>query len=60
MTPYVAETKRTRGGVDLVTGQKTRPYRFGDFDILAVCLQPSTGMEIVYVYGRRLVATEAR
>jgi hypothetical protein len=40
---YVVETQRTRGGVDPGTGQSTRPYRFGEFDLLAVCLQPSTG-----------------
>lgn len=40
---HVVETQRTRGGVDRATGQRTRPYRFGEFDILAVCMQPSTG-----------------
>jgi hypothetical protein len=40
---YVVETQRTRGGVDPISGKSTRPYRFGEFDILAVCLQPSTG-----------------
>ncbi len=39
---YVVETQRTRGG-QTSGGEKTRPYRFGDFDILAVCMQPSTG-----------------
>lgn len=50
VTPYVAETKRTRGGVDSGTGQKTRPYRFGEVDILAVCLQPSTGNWKSFMY----------
>ncbi len=39
---YVVETQRTRGGKDLRTGENTRPYRFGEFDILAVSLHPST------------------
>ena len=38
---WQAETQRTRNG--LKDGEKTRPYRFGEFDILAVSLQPSTG-----------------
>ncbi len=40
---YVVETQRTRGGVDQKTGKSTRPYRFGEFDLLAVSLHPSTG-----------------
>jgi hypothetical protein len=39
---YVVETQRTRGGTDLKTGENTRPYKFDDFDILAVSLHPST------------------
>lgn len=39
---YVVEVQRTRGGIDLQTGENTRPYRFGEFDILAVSLHPST------------------
>ena len=35
----VVELQRTRTGVK--GGKKTRPYRFGEFDILAVCMQPS-------------------
>jgi hypothetical protein len=38
---YVVETQRTRGGTDKA-GKKTRPYRFGEFDILAVSMHPST------------------
>lgn len=38
---YVVETQKTRSGKK--KGEKTRPYRFGDFDILAVNLQPITG-----------------
>lgn len=40
---YVAETQRSRKGVDSKTGEDTRPYRFGEFDILAVSMQPATG-----------------
>lgn len=39
---YVVETQKTRAGKDS-TGGDTRPYRFGEFDILAVSLHPSTG-----------------
>lgn len=39
---YVVETQRTRGGRDPRTGEDTRPYRYGEFDILAVSLHPST------------------
>lgn len=35
----VVEVQRTRGGVR--DGEDTRPYRFGEFDILAVCMEPS-------------------
>ena len=38
---YVVEVQKTRSGVK--DGKKTRPYRFGDFDILAVNLHPVTG-----------------
>ncbi len=42
---FIVETQRTRGGLrraEKGTDERTRPYRFGEFDILAVCLQPST------------------
>lgn len=50
-TVYVVETQRTRNGKakakDEAEGTedagKTRPYRFGEFDLLAVCMHPSTG-----------------
>jgi hypothetical protein len=35
------EVQKTRSG--RANGEATRPYRFGDFDILAVNLHPSTG-----------------
>lgn len=43
---YIVETQRTRGGIrrgESGSDEKTRPYRYGEFDLLAVCLQPSTG-----------------
>jgi hypothetical protein len=40
-TLHVVEVQKTRSGEK--KGQKTRPYRYGDFDILAVNLHPSTG-----------------
>ena len=38
---FVVETQKTRSGKSS-DGSKTRPYRYADFDILAVCLYPST------------------
>lgn len=39
---YVVETQRTRSGKKK-GGGSTRPYRFGEFDVIAVSLHPSTG-----------------
>ena len=39
---YVVEVQKTRGGFDPQTNEDTRPYRFGEFDILAVITHPST------------------
>lgn len=39
---YVVETQKTRRGTDPASGQSTRPYRFGEFDILAVSMEPAT------------------
>ena len=38
---YVVEVQKTRSGKK--NGEQTRPYRFGDFDILSVNLHPVTG-----------------
>jgi hypothetical protein len=38
---FMTETQKTRTGSD--GDEKTRPYRYGEFDILAVSMQPSTG-----------------
>ncbi len=47
---YVVETQRTRGGTDPQTGEDTRPYRFGEFDILAVSMHPSTNDWSAFMY----------
>ncbi len=47
---FVAETQKTRSGKAKFAdksasdgnSQSTRPYRFGEFDVLSVCLHPST------------------
>jgi hypothetical protein len=46
---FIVETQKTRGGQSS-DGKKTRPYRFGEFDILAVCLHPSTGNWSKFMY----------
>src|SRR6266704_1133544 len=53
---FVAETQKTRTGKSS-TGQDTRPYRFGEFDILAVSMQPSTGKweDFLYTVGNWLI-----
>lgn len=55
-TVFMVETQKTRGG----TGdddKQTRPYRYGEFDILAVSMQPSTGKwnRFMYTVGRWLI-----
>lgn len=53
---FITETQKTRTGTD--SGEKlTRPYRYGEFDILAVSMQPSTGAWDRYMYtiGRWLL-----
>jgi excisionase family DNA binding protein len=54
---FVVETQRTRGGKDLKTGEDTRPYRFGEFDILVVATEPSTQRwdTFLYTVSRRLI-----
>lgn len=47
---YVVETQRTRGGIDPATGENTRPYRFSEFDILAVSMHPSTNNWADFLY----------
>jgi hypothetical protein len=47
---YVVETRRTRRGSDKKTGGSTRPYRFGEFDLLAVAMYPSTHEWNTFMY----------
>jgi hypothetical protein len=47
---FVVETQRTRSGIDQATGQSTRPYRYGEFDILAVAMHPSKGRWDSFLY----------
>ena len=47
---YVVETQKTRRGSHPTTGEDTRPYKFDEFDILAVALHPSTGDWSRYLY----------
>ena len=53
---FITETQKTRTGTDGEDNQ-TRPYRYGEFDILAVSMQPSTGAWDRYMYtlGRWLL-----
>lgn len=39
---FVVETQKTRAGTDRTTQGSTRPYKFGEFDILAVSMYPSS------------------
>ena len=47
---YVVKTQKTRGGKKKSTGAATRPYRFGEFDLLAVALYPSTKRWDTFMY----------
>lgn len=54
---FMVEPQRTRGGTDTDNNRKTRPYRYEDFDVLAVSLQPSTGrwQDFRYTLSRWLI-----
>jgi hypothetical protein len=47
---YIVETQKTRGGKKKTTGTATRPYRFGEFDLLAVAMYPSTKRWDTFMY----------
>lgn len=53
---FMTETQKTRTGTDDADNH-TRPYRYGEFDVLAVSMQPSTGTWDRYMYtlGRWLL-----
>ena len=57
---FVTETQKTRGGIDVLTNENTRPYRFGEFNILAVSMQPSTGnwSDFMYTVSDWLISQE--
>jgi hypothetical protein len=46
---FAVEVQKTRSGND--GDNKTRPYRFGDFDLLAVCMEPSVGEWRSFMYA---------
>ncbi len=46
---FMTETQKTRTGTD--GDEKTRPYRYGGFDVLAVSMQPSTEKWDSYMYS---------
>lgn len=46
---FVVETQRTRGGKRR-EAEESRPYRVDEFDVLAVCLHPSTGDWTTFIY----------
>lgn len=45
---WIVEIQRTRGGEK--GGVATRPYRFGEFDLLAVCLEPAKKDWMAFMY----------
>lgn len=55
-TVHIVETQKTRTGID-GKDNRTRPYRYGEFDILAVSMQPSSAKWDRYMYtlGRWLL-----
>jgi hypothetical protein len=48
-TYFVVELQKTRSGKK-GEGESTRPYRFGEFDLLAVSLGPSQGRWSAFIY----------
>jgi hypothetical protein len=53
---FIVETQKTRAGKN-TAGEDTRPYRYGEFDILGVCLHPSTNEwnEFVFTVAEWLI-----
>jgi hypothetical protein len=47
---FVVETQKTRGGTNRRSQEKTRPYRFDEFDVLAVAMYPSTDRWDKFMY----------
>jgi hypothetical protein len=59
-TFFVVEVQKTRGG-KTASGKKSRPYRFGEFDLLAVSLGASTGYwgDVAFTVANWLLPTES-
>lgn len=57
---FTVETQKSRTGTDS-EDNKTRPYRYGEFDVLAVSTQPSSGRwdRFLYTVGRWLMQGKA-
>lgn len=53
---FTVETQKSRTGTD-AEDKKTRPYRYGEFDVLAVSTQPSSGKwdRFLYTVGSWLI-----
>jgi len=52
---FRVELQKTRGGIDLKTGEKTRLYRPDEFDVVAVCLFNQKNVwEYVYAAAKDL------
>lgn len=53
---FMTETQKSRTGTNR-DDKQTRPYRYGEFDVLAVSMQPSSGKWDLYMYtlGRWLL-----
>lgn len=47
---FLVETQKTRAGAARAGGGPTRPYGYSEFDVLAVCMQPSTGRWDHFLY----------
>ena len=47
---FIVETQKTRTGND-ANQQKTRPYKYGEFDIIAVSMQPYTQLWDRYMFS---------
>ncbi|MBU8900817.1 hypothetical protein KRR26_34955 [Corallococcus sp. M34] len=48
-THFIVELQKSRAG-ETGTGESTRPYRFGEFDLLAVSLGPARGRWSAFIY----------
>lgn len=58
---FMTETQKTRSGTD-GEDNRTRPYRYGEFDVLAVSMHPSAGEwgRFMYTVSNWLIAKPGR